>query len=242
MRFYLCIDDTDNVDSIGTGTIAEMIKEKIECNGWADCSVITRHQLLLHDDIPYTSHNSSMCFEGYLKGDYKELIKSAAITILKEVSAEGSDPGLCIAFEDTINHDYLLIKFGGLAKLNVLDKKFAYKIAKECCVHLSEHGGSGLGVIGALAGIGLRMTGNDGEVKGSFKKVEFNTYSPGQLLKLPEVEVICDNDYNEVTTGNIKLDKRSKTVMRNHRPTLFVYEEDDCWKVYSKKEIRKWES
>lgn len=33
MKFYLCIDDTDNLDSIGTGTIAEQILEKIISSG-----------------------------------------------------------------------------------------------------------------------------------------------------------------------------------------------------------------
>lgn len=34
MKFYLCIDDTDNLDSIGTGTIAEQIQEKLIAAGW----------------------------------------------------------------------------------------------------------------------------------------------------------------------------------------------------------------
>ena len=35
-------------------------------------------------------------------------------------------------------------------------------------MHLSEHGGTGIGVIGALAGAGLRLSGNDGRFKGKF--------------------------------------------------------------------------
>ncbi|WP_163335613.1 hypothetical protein [Desulfopila sp. IMCC35008] len=33
-------------------------------------------------------------------------------------------------------------------------------------VHLSEHGGTGEGVIGALAGVGLRLFGSDGRMRG----------------------------------------------------------------------------
>lgn len=62
MKFYLCIDDTDNLNSIGTGTIAEQILKKIIEKGFGPCSLVTRHQLFIHPDIPYTSHNSSMCF------------------------------------------------------------------------------------------------------------------------------------------------------------------------------------
>jgi len=36
-------------------------------------------------------------------------------------------------------------------------------------IHLSEHGGTGQGVIGALAGAGLRLSGNDGRFKGKLR-------------------------------------------------------------------------
>ena len=41
-------------------------------------------------------------------------------------------------------------------------------MAADLGVHLSEHGGTGIGVIGALAGAGLRLSGNDGRFKGKF--------------------------------------------------------------------------
>ena len=54
------------------------------------------------------------------------------------------------------------IDFGYRAKQVVLTKSNAYKLAKKLDIHLSEHGGSGQGVIGALAGVALRLTANDG--------------------------------------------------------------------------------
>ncbi len=42
-------------------------------------------------------------------------------------------------------------------------------MAAELGVHLSEHGGTGIGVIGALAGAGLKLSGNDGRFKGKFR-------------------------------------------------------------------------
>ena len=59
MRLLICIDDTDNLDSKGTGAIAEELRDLIAERGWGTCGDITQHQLLLHEDIPYTSHNSS---------------------------------------------------------------------------------------------------------------------------------------------------------------------------------------
>ena len=62
MRIYICVDDTDDLTkSTSTGKIADMIAQEIVKMGGTMDKGITRHQLLLHDDIDYTSHNSSMC-------------------------------------------------------------------------------------------------------------------------------------------------------------------------------------
>ncbi len=51
----------------------------------------------------------------------------------------------------------------------VISKEEAYETAAAHLIHLSEHGGTGQGVIGALAGAGLRLTGSDGRFKGKFR-------------------------------------------------------------------------
>ncbi len=62
-RWLLAIDDTDNAESIGTGRLARMLAAHLEeANLFAEPGV-TRHQLLVHPDIPYTSHNSAACIE-----------------------------------------------------------------------------------------------------------------------------------------------------------------------------------
>ena len=94
MKFYLCIDDTDNLDSIGTGTIAEQIQQKLIAAGYGPCSLITRHQLFIHQDIPYTSHNSSMCFHGEAPEDALTDIITFASHHLDTVAAAGSDRGI----------------------------------------------------------------------------------------------------------------------------------------------------
>ena len=48
----------------------------------------------------------------------------------------------------------------------MLGKRDAYELARRLGVHLSEHGGTGGGVIGALAAVGLRLSGNDGRLRG----------------------------------------------------------------------------
>ncbi len=169
MRILVSIDDTDNIDSRGTGEIAELLASGIARNSWGTCGPVTRHQLLVHPDIPYTSHNSSMCFPAEIPGDMLEPVTHYCCTTLAAESAPGSDPGLCVLVPERLEKPEALMEYGRKAKTIVISKEEAYETAVSLGVHLSEHGGTGQGVIGALAGAGLRLTGNDGRFKGKLR-------------------------------------------------------------------------
>ncbi len=169
MRIFISIDDTDNIDSRGTGEVAEVLATRIVSNGWGTCGPVTRHQLLIHPDIPYTSHNSAMCFPAEIREEMLEAVTRFCCAALAAESAPGSDPGLCILVPERLTEPEALIEYGLKAKRTVISKEEAYMTAEVHHVHLSEHGGSGEGVIGALAGAGLRLTGNDGRFKGKLK-------------------------------------------------------------------------
>lgn len=165
-RILVAIDDTDELYGVGTGQLAQRLAETIEEKGWGKCWPITRHQLYVHPDIPYTSHNSAMCFAAEVLPQYIEPLLHFAASFLRQNSAAVADPGLCVVQLDKLHDHAALIAFGKKAKKAVLKKEEAYNLAQKLKVHLSEHGGSGQGVIGALAGTGLRLSGNDGRFKG----------------------------------------------------------------------------
>lgn len=170
IRVLVCVDDTDRIDSDwGTGELVALISETMEERGWGKSYGVTRHQLLIHPDVPYTSHNSSMCFAADLNEAYLDTLTNYAAEFLFKESATGSDPGLCITVPERLNKPELLIAFGYKAKEIVITKEEAYSLAQQLGVHLSEHGGTGQGVIGALAGVGLRLSGNDGRLRGKLK-------------------------------------------------------------------------
>lgn len=56
MRYLIGIDDTDNLESRGTGFRARQLLQRLAEAGFARPLGITRHQLYVHSDIPYTSH------------------------------------------------------------------------------------------------------------------------------------------------------------------------------------------
>jgi len=166
LNILIGIDDTDTADSPGTGTVAENLAKELKGRDLAACAGISRHQLFVHDDIPYTSHNSAMCFYAVSHADRLHDIVAYGEDFLQRVSAAGSDPGLCVVVDDSPLDKDALIAFGRKAKQSVLDKQSAYGLAMMLGVHLSEHGGTGNGVIGALAATGLRLSGQDGRYRG----------------------------------------------------------------------------
>ncbi|HTG82330.1 MAG TPA: hypothetical protein VL949_10330 [Geobacteraceae bacterium] len=166
MRILISIDDTDNLESRGTGDLASEIAREVNDKGWGESSYVTRHQLLVHPDIPYTSHNSAMCFAAEIDESCLESLIDHASAYLARESAAGSDPGLCVTVVDRLATPEALVAFGRKAKQSVVAMTEASALAAQLGIHLSAHGGSGQGIIGALAGAGLRLSGNDGRLKG----------------------------------------------------------------------------
>ena len=158
-KVYIGIDDTDNLESRGTGYRARCLCQELEHEGLAQIQAVTRHQLFVHKDIPYTSHNSSACLTVFSDRPVERLVSRAA-SFLEKDCADGSDPGLCVALDDAVTR--AVIDFGRRAKQEVLRMSDAYDLAEAAAIHLSGHGGTKQGVIGALAAVALRHSGNDG--------------------------------------------------------------------------------
>lgn len=246
MRILLCIDDTDNLDSRGTGELATIIANTIEGNSWGKCSGITRHQLLIHPDIPYTSHNSSMCFEAEIEETFLENIIYYCSNFLNNECAEGSDPGLCVAAFHRISAPDLLIEFGKRAKKEVVTKDDAYKLADELGIYLSEHGGTGQGVIGALAGVGLRLTGNDGRFKGKIiLDSENGIERVDYILSKTNIDSIKTLEGSDLKGNELVIVSRPlKSVFLDGKSTLLVNLKDTLesgggmiWEPYKKEQL-----
>lgn len=223
MKLIISMDDTDNLETLGTGWLMEDACREMTALEWGHFSMISRHQLLVHPDIPYTSHNSAMVFEVETAVDQKNFIAFLSRYLYKH-RAPGSDPGLCIVSELQTDARNALISFGLRAKNEVLTKDEAYVLARDIGVHLSEHGGTGDGVIGALAGIGLRLLGNDGRYRGWFhfgKSGEIMTVA--ELTKHEAVEEIRTPDGKVVAQeALIALTDQLKTIRMDGKSTLLV--------------------
>jgi hypothetical protein len=247
MRIMLCIDDTDNLESRGTGDLAADIALALKKNSWGECSYITRHQLLVHPDIPYTSHNSAMCFSAEIgDGTLAKVIDHAAAFLARE-SAVGSDPGLCVAVVDRLECANDFLAFGRRAKETVLSKEEAYAVAHRTGVHLSEHGGTGQGIIGALAGAALRLGGNDGRLKGQLRFT-----SPGSVISVARLRERDDVDDVRSLDGRsladndpVRLGDKVKTVLIDGSAVLLLTpanpaEDGASWRTCSRQQLRNY--
>ncbi len=245
MRVLICIDDTDNLESRGTGELAENLAAEIQDRKWGHCEFVTRHQLLVHPDIPYTSHNSSMCFAADIDEQNLPALVERAEAFLVEESAPGSDPGLAIAVLERLSDETALIDFGRRAKQVVLNKQNAYDLAAAHNIHLSEHGGTGHGVIGALAGIGLRMSGNDGRLKG-WLRIPAND----GVAKVSDIVDQFDLGGVRTISGEllahddlIAVGEKPKAVFLNGKPYLLVSPLAEAatvrWQTSSRRELKQ---
>ena len=165
MQILIGVDDTDNIDSNGTGETLDELLAALREQQLGSGSLVTRHQLYIHEEIPYTTHNSAMCCQAEVL-NLPDVIEFSRACIRGSCAA-GSDPGLCIIDLERLRYQKRLIRFGRTAKESILKKRDALDVAglHRQAVYLYELGGTGLGVIGALAGCGLRLSGYDGTVR-----------------------------------------------------------------------------
>ena len=237
-KFLLCIDDTDELGGeISTGLLAEEIAAF--AGSFAPVSFVTRHQLLLDPRINYTSHNSCMCLEARLSESQKQSVLNFAIELLERKSAPSAEPGIAAAFEKDIVNAQELISFGKSAKEIFLSTERALETAREQNVFLKELKSGARGVIGALAGIGLRLSGNDGKIRGKFELKKSNL-NVAELLGLNFIEAVADENLKPLSPNErVNLIGALKPVFLDFKATLLVKKEaGGSFRNLSVKELR----
>jgi tRNA(Ile2) C34 agmatinyltransferase TiaS len=158
---YLGLDDTDTVDLGGTGQLARSLALRLRAE-LPGCRIegVSRHQLLQDPRVPCTRRNRCSCVVVDVEPSGASRVAPLGRTHILDGSVHGSDPGLCVAEECRIGPD--LLDFARRAKQELVSPASALELARRAGVLLEPLGGTGDGVIGALAAIGLRRGGSDG--------------------------------------------------------------------------------
>lgn len=236
MKLLIGIDDTDNLESRGTGHRVRQLAEWLVENQLAVPQGITRHQLLVDPQIPYTSHNSSACLS--VETENAQDVWDACREYLLRESAIGSDVGLCLSQLGTVTQQ--VMDFGRRAKIEVLTMHEAEQIASNSGMLLAGLTGTGGGIIGALAGVGLRRAGEDGrflwlpglrELKGS--------YPVAKICSSGHIDRVCTLDGADLAPDSlVDVGEWVRPVLRGGRATLFVEEQNHEWYSLPKERIK----
>jgi len=222
---YISIDDTDTLDGPrGTGKLARAIADTVTAK--YPVYGVTRHQLYVHPDIPYTSHNSNAVIHVQAEGDavMDELFKTAEEVMLGDF-LEGSDPGLVVASDSQITPP--LITYGQDAKCTILTQERARTLAKNLHIRLKGLGGTEDGVIGALAGLGLAYGKSDGRFlqKGDIRALLSS--APVNVLLEHGIDEVCSFDGRQYHDGTVwfRPDKPPRPCPIAGKTVIFVKEE-----------------
>jgi tRNA(Ile2) C34 agmatinyltransferase TiaS len=220
------LDDTDTLESRGTGHLARQIAADLE----SDFPVlgVTRHQLLIDPRVPCTSRNSCAAIVLQCTNDRPQIVSTLVERIQALMLAEfvpGSDPGLCV----TAAVPSPIIDFGRRAQHHLVSQAQARALASQCAIPLLGLGGTEDGVIGALAAVGLAASGDDGRYVLVGRSRELTGLLPIPDLLAAGVTGVQTPDGQPVVDGLVYADKL-RPARRGGRPVAVVEWESGYWR------------
>ena len=222
MQYILGLDDTDNLESRGTGHLARELARALAQD--FDVHGVTRHQLLEDPRVPKTAKNS--CAAILFSGDEFPIDELAAFArkFMLDDFQPGSDPGLCLVTDVPVE----IITYGQRAQREFLTQAEPRALAEKHGIFLQGLGGDEDGVIGALAAVGLAASGNDGRYVqvGTIRSLE-GLLPPADIISSGIVSIKTLENIS-VTEGLISADKM-RPARRDSQPVLFVEKNGENW-------------
>jgi tRNA(Ile2) C34 agmatinyltransferase TiaS len=200
--FFIGLDDTDTLESRGTGHLARQIAAALA----ADYSVlgVTRHQLLLDPRVPCTKNNSSAAILLNTDGDLDPVaLLDRVRALMLDDYLPGSDPGLCVAHAVPA----VVTEFGRLAQRRLVTQYKARALAMAHGIPLLGLGGTEDGIIGALAAVGLAASGEDGRYVLVGRSRELSGLQPVSALLAAGIPAVQTAEGQPVTSGLVQTDK-----------------------------------
>ncbi len=221
--YLIGLDDTDILESRGTGHLARQIAIALAAH--YRVLGVTRHQLLLDPRVRCTKNNScaAIALEENGDVDLDHLLQQVRALMLADYQP-GSDPGLSVARKVP----GAIVAFGRRAKEQLVTLPEAWSLAESYGVRLVGLGGDQSGVIGALAAVGLAATGEDGRyvMVGSCR--DLTGLQPVEALLQAGVAVVETRE-GEVVTDGLVLTDRLRPARRSGRPVAIVEWASDHW-------------
>lgn len=220
---YIGLDDTDTLETRGTGNLARNIARELRqvmvVHG------VTRHQLLVDPRVPYTKNNSSAAIHVQSSLSLFDIAARVKEIMLADF-IPGSDPGLCVA--QAAHRD--LIEYGYKVKREIVTRAQARLLADHTGIILIGLGGDHSGIIGALAAVGLAAGGDDGRYidKGSIR--EINGMVPVDAILASGVSAV-NTIHGEPVHNGIVWIERLRPARRGGQAVAIVEKNDAHWQL-----------
>jgi tRNA(Ile2) C34 agmatinyltransferase TiaS len=220
---YIGLDDTDTLESRGTGHLARDIARALVVDHVL--AGVTRHQLLVAPGVPYTKNNSASAIL-LADGADTNLVALAdrVRALMMDDFYAGSDPGLCVATDPPPP----IAAFGRRVQSEVVTQQEAKDLAQETGIILRGLGGDESGVIGALSAVGLAASGQDGRYVLVGRSRELKGLQPVSALLDAGIVDVCTQSGQSVSEGLVLAD-RLRPARRNGQAVLVVVRQDEYW-------------
>ena len=243
MRFLIGVDDTDNPRVSSTGLLAQRLGLFLQEAGLGRLESVTRHQLIISPQVPRTTRNSAICITIETDPQKRSDLEMACRSFILREYSSGADAGFALASWGQITAE--VFTWARTAKTQVIKRQDALQIAHSAQIAITGITGSGAGVIGALAAIGLRYRGEDGR----FLWIP-NIHQLSGIYSASELMQIAPFDRIETQRGRsprpdekIEVGKWIRPVLVEGRCVLFVEEErshpEFAWHLLGMDEVRK---
>ncbi|MGI5879538.1 MAG: hypothetical protein ACOX6L_02935 [Syntrophomonadaceae bacterium] len=226
MQIIVAIDDSRRIDGGGGGENASLLAEVINERHWGVSSRPSRHRLYPHPETGYRRHNTARSFSADIVEEALPEFIEYACNIIKDNSVPDSNTGLVIIIPEKLEEPDKLISFAYQAKESIVTKNEAMLMENKDGIYIFPLCGDGKGVIGALAGAGLRITGNDGQFRGKLKLGNGEGYiaTVQEIIAKTYVEQVKNMDF-EILDENetVRMGEKVKVVLLDNKYTLMVY-------------------
>jgi tRNA(Ile2) C34 agmatinyltransferase TiaS len=218
------LDDTDILESRGTGHLARQIAVELGAN--YRLLGVTRHQLLVDPRVPCTKKNScsAILLNGSGSPELDSLLQHVRTRMLADFQP-GSDPGLCVV---TLPLPAAAVDFGRRVQHELVTQDEARSLAQAHHIRLQGLGGDEDGVIGALAAVGLAASGDDGRYVLVGRSRELTGLQPVSALLEAGIAAVRTADGQSVTEGLVQTD-RLRPARRGGQPVAVVKRTAECW-------------